>query len=168
MIATGCLVPFCLKSSGGHSSCLLDVGLTPIQCSPVRFSSSRFRCQVWSACAKYWDRWGWWEGARNGRSRAVLPRGLRSASHAMPVERFRNSVADRAHAHRHAVCVLCPSESCRRACSSGVECARITQRNATVATVNTTNVSSALMPFSCLAAWNRVFRSGRTSLQGVR
>jgi len=78
------------------------------------------------------------------------------------------SVADRAHSHRHAMGVLCPSESCRRACSSGVECARITQRNATVATVNTTNVSSALMPFSCLAAWNRVFRSGRTSLQGVR
>ena len=49
------------------------------------------------------------------------------------------SLADRAHSHRHAMCVRCPSESCRRACSSGVECARITQRNATVATVNTTN-----------------------------
>jgi hypothetical protein len=69
------------------------------------------------------------------------------------------SVADRAHSHRHAMGVLCPIESCRRACSSGVECARITQRNATVATVNTTNVSSAL---------NCVFRSGRTALQGVR
>src|SRR2546428_641349 len=41
MIAPGCLVPFCLKFSGSHSSCLLDFGLAPIQCSPSSPSPAR-------------------------------------------------------------------------------------------------------------------------------
>ena len=50
-------------------------------------------------------------------------------------------VTARAHPYRHAMCVLSPIASYRRACSSGVEWAKITHRNATVAMSNTMNVS---------------------------
>jgi hypothetical protein len=43
--------------------------------------------------------------------------------------------------YRHAMCVLSPIESCRRACSSGVVCARITHMKATMTTSTTIDVS---------------------------
>ena len=41
MIAPGCLVPVCLKFNASHSSCLLDFGPAPIQCSPSSPSPAR-------------------------------------------------------------------------------------------------------------------------------
>ena len=52
--------------------------------------------------------------------------------------------------YRHAMCVLSPIESCRRACSSGVVCARITHMNTTVTTSTTINVSRTRISASSL------------------
>jgi hypothetical protein len=45
--------------------------------------------------------------------------------------------------YRHAMPVLGPIESCRRACSSGVGCAKIVHMNRTVAASSSVNVSTA-------------------------
>ena len=65
--------------------------------------------------------------------------------------------------YRHAMPVLAPIESCRRARSSGVGCAKIAHMNRTVAASNSVNVSTALT-IADLLRWRRT----RSNVPGAR
>jgi hypothetical protein len=75
MIAPGCVVPFFLKSSGSHSSCLLDFGPTPIQCSPSSPSPARGQriCAMRSPCSSRTRTTEDEAGQRRGAGQPVKP-----------------------------------------------------------------------------------------------